>query len=257
MTQKRAPAERANLVGLLVGLVSILSVCLTAFNVYLFVWICSALNAGQSLPNSALSLLDRLELLGDSAGRIKLDGRLITRRPFSVDEIRQDHLGGSESSLRLTSANKITFRAANQSSSFSISSQRNSLEFPTGLLISSRPDGPSEIQCEPAGPNTTSSGENSCRLRAKQMKLTNPTGVDLSNVKSIQTNRVRTRRLHSSLQKLQLLAGVGATFRSLEDELQLQALDLVSIGRRHSAESTVSPMRTCPSRLVTTQASTH
>lgn len=273
-TKSEASKSSTNLASLIVCALSILSICQTAFNLYLFAWLYSNVtstttttttNATQQQMHAGKSLLSRLEVrlrrLEDEDGVAYLSGgeRILLRKAAQIASLRGKPSGGgggAGSTLRLSSKMSVDFgNAQNQSAAASLIVSPTSLQFPHGLIVTDRQlsnDNPPSlpfIECSKLlivdnseeRRLASASARPTCRVSAKSIRLTSKRGVDFARVKSVQANVVRSPRLHSALQRLQLMSGgAAANFVALDDEIHLQALGALSIGRRNAQNSTVS-----------------
>lgn len=250
----------SELAGLLSCLLAVVSVCLTAFNLYLFALVWSSLSAAGSsgsgwtvAPESAF--VRRIELLGGAT--IKFTGKLASERLFSVEQIRghtkqriDDNQSGPANEtilLKLSSKNSIELGASrlkNWLPSLILSAKQRQLQFPNGLKVhhlDAKSDRRPAIECdahreEPVTRRYLKTVGASCRLHAAKIKLANELGVDFRRL-SIQAPTLTTRRLHSPTNKLQILSQDESLIESRTDRVELTALEGVSLGSRNATVS--------------------
>ena len=250
-----------NLASLLFCFLLIVSICLAAFNFYLLAWIWSNFEGQLGPINNQLgvNLLNELNFFHKHRHRgdkIRLSRNLISEKTLSarlisgIDQVHRDNfdaharelnsLSSELSGLTFSSKSELRF-GGNQSAraSLIISAPQNSLAFPNGLLVRpSRVDsvsGREPIVCAAADRDRRyPAGQ--CRLTSSRFELTSGERVDFLN-KSIQTNRLRTKRLHSPLNKIQLLSTDSIKFESKSKQIHVEALDTVSLGSRNSIVS--------------------
>lgn len=251
--QTSPPNASNNVASLLFSFLLIISICLTAFNFYLFAWIRSNLGGAwgpDSLvpfapaPNqtrSAAHLLARVSLRQPS-GAVQFDSRLIGGKSLQFKRLTGSTMDGQgepdeASALRVMSRKQIQLGGGggggadeSEVASLIVDARQGSLIFANGLLVRARDTQRLFMSCE---------GEpgDFCLVKSPRLRLGAPTSrLDFSN-KSIHLRQLHTRRLHSPMNKLQLMGAAGAEFSSRQQQVELQALDTLALGSRHSKVS--------------------
>ena len=266
--KRRVSGSGNNLRILLFYLISIIVVCLTAFNFYLFCWIWSSLSSGTSSSSTATTTSTssgqpRMDLLS-SWNSIKFNGRLSSKRAIEVDlaELLATAAAASSSvndnvdltahqdMLTISSGNSVQVKRQQTSDQDrSAAKKRESLlpplvelfakekriEFASGLIVRNLAQSSSRkrsLQNE----QVLVCKNSSCELRVPIVKLTNPKGVNF-NRKSVQTPTIYTKRIHSPTNSLNFLSTNTSLFHSKGGPIEVFALEDITMLSRNSAVS--------------------
>lgn len=197
-----------NLLGLLSCLLAIISVCLTAFNLYLLTWIWSATGGVERTSSWSLNF----------------NGKLQASQPVSSSRVQlvQEH----EGHLQISSKGSLHLGP----NSLILSGQDKQIKFPDGLKVRGLNSTSAQMSCDP-GTNLI------CHLNSPKLKLTNPNGVDFRQ-SSIQTPKVSVRRVHSPTNKLHLMSlRQSIRLESLSGRLELYSFGDIHLGSRNSTVS--------------------
>lgn len=220
---------RNRLLALLFYSLAIISACLAAFNLYLLCWIWSSLSGSGS---SALRWTEwaKLDLLS-SASSIKFRGKLSGQSWIRVGQVSA--LGEKPvEELKLTSSESISFKSLNDNQS-SLLLAKSSIKFPKGFRVKSanHSSASSVLECH----QQVSSSASNCHLLGlpRSVKLSTDLGVD-ANRKSMQVSRVKTGRIHSATNLLQLLSSNSSLFVARNGSVELTALDDIILLSRKS-----------------------
>lgn len=253
----RKEKQRQKLNILLFYTLSVITVCLTAFNFYLFCWIWSSLNGGtgsvqlaeskgseemlatnnlvdnQETNNQRQQQQAKLNLLS-SWNAIKFDGKLSSKRSFQVDQ-----LVALNKRLKIMSKRSVLFSSKNNNTKeeeviLEIKSREKRINFPSGFSVISlnndSADSNHELLVCFREPRT------SCLIKAPFVYLTNNEGVDF-NRKAIQSSKIETKRIYSAINSLNLLTTNKSFLESSQDKVHLFALDDLTLFSRNSSVS--------------------
>lgn len=216
-------SAQTNLVSLFFCTLAIVSICLSAFNLYLFAWIWSKMGAARGASGS----VPPMEFI-DSSDVLKFNGRLTSAKGVSVQELR-----GQSSRLTLSASGGVEFKATNETL---LNVGPRKLAFPAGLRVRS------PLAEEEAAPNAIecSHGDDprmrpSCQLNVPHLKLSNQREKIDFATNSLQVPKVSARRLHSQLNKLQLMSSNHLELRSTSGRIGAQALETVRLVVGHLA----------------------
>lgn len=261
LDSEQLQTRKGSLKWLIFYMLAVIVVCLTAFNFYLFCWIWSSLGGGggglndqRSVAGGVVGEWPRFNLIS-SWNEIQVEGRLSARSAVQVSELhnRADNavlLISSPHSVQIVEDLQRNIEESNnhQESDDGVNQQpllvvaKRQVQFPAGLQVSSllQTDqsspilpGHERISCD-AAPG------NECRLRAPVVRLTNQRGVDFDR-KSVQTNLVETRRIHSATNSLSLLSPSSSLLNS-SSSIELIALDELLLFSRNSSVSSVGSL---------------
>ena len=171
---------------------------------------------------------------------IRVKTKLISDKPLMFARVRGVDSEGQSSGLRFMSRSEIQLGelAAGSDSDargalgLVASGELGSLSFPSGLIVRDRDTLRPLISCSGAR-----QADNFCHLRSPTVRLAGER-LDFAN-KSVQLPRLQVRRLHSPMNKLQLMCSNQTILRSRDKQIHLQALDTISLGSRHSKVSRV------------------
>lgn len=241
---KSGSEQTQRLKTLLFYTLSVIIVCLTAFNFYLFCWIWSSLNGsepvkqGKEMASTHLKKPHhqaRLNLLS-SWNSIKFNGRLAAKRSFQVDRLK-----GSNKRLKIMSPKGVLFSSNKGTIILDLKSKEKRINFPAGLAVISnsfkRRNDSSFVGEDNELLVCSREPETSCQIKVPFVSLTNVEGVNFAK-RSIQTSKVETRRLHSAINSLNVLSTNQSIFESTGDKVHLFALDELNLLSRTSSVST-------------------
>lgn len=237
--------QRQKLNILLIYTLSVIVVCLTAFNFYLFCWIWSSLNGSNPIESSKQTtsnnlknhnLQARLDLLS-FWNTIKFNGRLSSKHLIQVDQLR-----ASNKKLKIMSSKSVLLRNKQQTI-LELESKEKRINFPSGFSVrsNSKLEGNLGItKVEEDNELLVCSGEpeTSCQIKVPFVSLTNSKGVDFLK-RPIQTSKVETKRLHSAMNSLNLLSTKQSVFESTTDKVNIYALDELHFLSRFSSVSNI------------------
>lgn len=235
---------RERLVSLIVYTVSFSVICLSAFNFYLLVWIWSGLRDGR-----------QLDLLS-SWDEFKIEGLLVSRRPFEVNQIHPRNgknlqiISDSSSSNSNNNNSIIEFQDSSsaetleQSKTLMELSEQDGCRFASGLKVRGLSSGRVGLACGLAhrqtkldDPNTRRSTNHECLLEGGNdvavVQLSHSKGVDF-RAKSVQTNRIKTKRLHSALNELHLMSSNESSFESFGGPIRVHSMDDLILASKRS-----------------------
>lgn len=252
---KAKQRQKSNI--LLFYTLSVIIVCLTAFNFYLFCWIWSSLNGGtnsvqlgesgeemlalnavadnQEANNQQQQQHAKLNLLS-SWNTIKFNGKLSSKSSLQVDQLE-----ASNKILKIMSKKSVLFTSRSNNNNdkeeiiLEIKSKEKRINFPSGFSVKSLNNGSTndnnhELLVCSREPKT------SCLIKAPFVYLTNNEGVDL-NRKAIQSSKIETKRIYSAINSLNLLTTNKSVFESSQNKVHLFALDDLTLFSRNSSVS--------------------
>ena len=218
----KAKSTQTNLASLLFCTLSIISICLSSFNLYLFTWIWARLGGEQTSGQGGALAWAQLEPGAQDLLRLGL--RVVSKRKLQANQLRGQ-------TLSVLANGRLAFQA-NKTNLMQLDAGGQQLQRPASLLF------PLGLQVAGlVGEQNSSSGpvlrcaRNWCKLRAiETLSLgRGQGGVDFCG-QSMRVQQVRARRIHSRLDKLQLASG-GLVLRlgSRTGRLQAMALDTLRL----------------------------
>lgn len=237
--RNRDQDAKERLASLIVYTVALIVVCLTAFNFYLLLWIWSALRDGRQLD-----LLSAWDEFG-------VEGKLVSRNQFQVGRIKS-----RRDTLKICPSNAQFMGESKKSIKFQLAPNNASAEEPANLLELSSDDRCSfesgfqvrglhsarvALVCGQPTAATHNQRQRSSRRclvdKSQVVRLANTRGVDFLG-KSVQTNQVTTRQLHSALNELHLMSPDESLFGSSNGTIGVRSMEDVILA---SKRANVSP----------------
>lgn len=222
---------------------SVIVVCLTGFNFYLFCWIWSSLSftgngsggddSGFMMRSTQWAPIDTIS----SWNGIRFNGKLASLQELQVGQVLAANDGG-----RLLIASKNSVQVVHHKKPLiELVAKRRRIQLPTGLRVdavsktgndsSAQADNRKQgarLSCDPVTAH--------CLASASTIVLSHKFGVDF-NRKSVQTPKVSTKRVHSPTNWLNLYSSNFGLFESKSGSIHLIALDELSLFSRNAAVS--------------------
>lgn len=233
--EQKQQASGTRLASLIFYTISLIVICLTAFNLYLLVWIWSSLRGNGEQRIDLLSSWHELRL----RGKLATVGKLVANQ-IELAQEESDRLEVIAHKTPTTNSSSIRFSQDNDSRSLlRLTSDRVSFE--SGLQVRGLSSGRVALVCgrhDGRNEQTLDKSDDVCQVAPggeQTIELSNRRGVDFRG-KSVHTNCVRTKRIHSSLNELHLVVSGHneSKFSSSDGPIRIRSMDDVILASKQA-----------------------